>query len=94
MLNIEKYSVWRLLSIQWNHFATKDMFWSCVSWFQIYLLLAYGPDLGRLVIPEMKACMTPDVQNGVVQKLTVQTASGELKKVCKLLPKGHLLTYS
>ena len=78
-----------------NHFVTKDMFWSCVSWLQLYLLLAYGPELGRQVIPEMRACMTPDVQNGVVQKLTLQSAdTDELKAVCKLLPKGYLLTSS
>ena len=92
MSKTERFSVARLLSIQINHFVTKDMFWSAISWSQIFILLAYGPEWGRLALPLMLACTTPDVQDGVVQKLTLQIATKEQEENCMLVPKGYMLT--
>ena len=40
------------------------------------------------------ACLNPDVQDGVVQGMTVQKATKEESANCVWLPEGYKLTYS
>ena len=67
----ERYSVWRILKIQMNHFLTKDLLWRAVSWIQIYFYLSYAPELGKKVFTMLDDCSVPDVQNGVVHKYKI-----------------------
>ena len=87
-------NVGRILGIQVDHFITKDTFWYGVAWAQAIFIFWYWPRQARDVWPKVMACLNPDVQNGVIQALTVQNVSKEESANCLWLPEGYKVTYS
>ena len=60
-----------ILKTQINHFFTKDTFWYCFTWLEVYLLMSFLPGHAKEVWPKIMGCLVPDVKDGVLQKLTI-----------------------
>ena len=63
--------VHRPLKTQLNHFFTKDTFWYCFTWVQMYALMRFLPQNAKDVWPKIMECLVPDVQNGEIQAMKI-----------------------
>ena len=82
----------RILNIQIDHFMSKNNFWYTIAWMQTLVLLTAWPKIARAIWPSFLECLTPNVQDGVVQGMRLQRVTKMESENCYLFPEGYKIT--
>jgi len=84
----------RILSIQMDHFVTKDKLWYCLTLIQAYAFFRFAPDNANMIFPELAKCVVPnlDKDGGVIGMNLVRIPKEEQTQSCFFLPDDMKLT--